>query len=374
MRYLDISALRPGDIIVTAGDQKSSFWIRAGQCLLHPQLDGIPGYSHAALVIDHGIIFESTGEKGLRFEVLDFFIGEFSGQLGLYVDFSKYKRVKILRHRDIAAHSKTESEDFSQRLIEIACLQHNLKLYPDKQRFLTLIKLPRWLRLTQYFNTSWNRIFAEGDFCSAVVVDILQQAQVYPMEGKVAANTVSPLKLVSSKVLGPVECWRNTVSTRKAESEIVDINWQLKCAIPKHTIRLCQNAMENIGLAESGLERLKTMRDTLEELKAAALSDQPNYKPLEILKQPQQECRPNSADIKFPLMLHKYAVNGLLAELTELNQCFATCTSRCPSSLVCSGHVARILAAREDEVYYWDWVYNLHLEYNSAVMSLLKQK
>ena len=72
MRFLDVAAIRPGDILVTAERQRRSKVIRIGQRLLHPQHFKTAGYSHAMVVVAPGIVFESTSEGGLRFNFLDY--------------------------------------------------------------------------------------------------------------------------------------------------------------------------------------------------------------------------------------------------------------------------------------------------------------
>jgi hypothetical protein len=186
-KYLDLTALQPGDVLLTSERTFTSRAIVLAQRFWHWRLLG-RGFSHATVVISPLLTFDTRGGAGARFrrrhatEISE----DDQGRLQLWLELSEYKDVAVMRY----------GSDIDSHLLLKAAIAENTAPYPHVNAFLGLFH--------PSIKSAWSRMVRRQrpgsddgpqKFCSSLVAFLLQKINASEYFRKTDWSAISPFKL-----------------------------------------------------------------------------------------------------------------------------------------------------------------------------------
>lgn len=186
-KYLDLTALQPGDVLLTRERTLTSRAIVLAQRFWHFKLFG-RGFSHATVVISPLLTFDTRGGTGARFRrlVASQISEDEQGRLRLWLDLSEYEDIAVMRY----------GNDIDSHLLLRVSAAENTAPYPRVNAFIGLFHpsfKSLWHRIV--LRNSPNRNRGTQRFCSALVVYLLQQIETVNHFRQTDWSTISPFKL-----------------------------------------------------------------------------------------------------------------------------------------------------------------------------------
>ncbi len=187
-KFLNLTLLQPGDVILTAERTLTSRVITIVQRVIHFDFRN-PGFSHAILVVAPLLWFDTTGQRGARFtRIKATRLSEDAGLLQLWLDVSKYRKIAVVRF--ITEGNVPHPLDMLD-----SCMEENISAYPSVKAFLPIAH--SWIRRT-FGLLGFGKIFEyqekEQKFCSSLVAQILLKFQKISFR-RFSAGQLSPFLL-----------------------------------------------------------------------------------------------------------------------------------------------------------------------------------
>ncbi len=197
MVFLELTKLRPLDVLLISGNRPGSFAIKSAVSLRGRRWSS---YSHAALILSPSLHIEALSARGIvctDLSVLTLHFRVVSGQLAVYAPLDRVNGVQVLRHREVAhdvdsTHLTSLRTCALETLAEVYLKQYSLRLRLaepvvrlDPAILGFLERLTRWMEHDEP---------EPGPFCSELVCMLLEKAGLLvrePWNGQ-PASTLAP--------------------------------------------------------------------------------------------------------------------------------------------------------------------------------------
>lgn len=189
---LALDALMPFDVILTrprgVPSSKGIALLTAGR------------YSHAALVIDGCVRFESVG-RGVGFSASsDNLVVRTKGHRRVVEDVSKYSHVAVFRHPEIARLTNQKRTDLRDRMMT-ALARYNYLAYPPLSGFTGIVKEAEGaLRVSRLLERLPRPTELDGPFCSELVAEVFAAFGYALFDDELPSNRVTPNALARSRL------------------------------------------------------------------------------------------------------------------------------------------------------------------------------
>lgn len=316
-KYLDLTALEPGDVLLTSERTLTSRAIVFAQRFWHLRLFG-RGFSHATVVISPLLTFDTRGGAGARFRrlVATEISEDDHGRLQLWLDLSNYKDVAVMRY----------GSQIDCHVLLKAAIAENTASYPRVNAFLGLFH--------PSIKSAWSRMvrrqrqndYGPEKFCSSLVAFLLQKADAGEYFRKTDWSAISPFKLhnhANEKTEMVVERARNSFSTRPIH-QILLLQAQAEAGANSFSdMDSFQHASEDLtkAIANSSLLRPSLKHDPAYFIdvhgEKISLLDQPHYAQL-------------------PSLIRQIDSNAkMLSRFKSMSACFVHCKNPCINAASC---------------------------------------
>ncbi len=316
-KYLDLTALKPGDVLLTSEYTKVSSGLVFAQRILHFKLRG-RGFSHATIVISPMLTFDTRQNSGARFRRL--IATEISednqGRLQLWLDISQYKNIAVMRYGiPVESHA----------LLKLA-MNENTTPYPILSAFFSLIH-PRIKSVWNMMTKRKPRSSGEHTqrFCSSLVAYLLQQSGGKYFKEK-DWSAISPFKLHIFQYEQHHLILERTPKDFSTKPIHVALLRQAQAEAGANfftDIDSFQHASEDIVRVIANGSLIK-----------ASLAHDPDYfimidgKKISLLDKPHYQ--------QFPILTQQINSNSeMLSRLSSMNACFSHCAGACANAASC---------------------------------------
>jgi hypothetical protein len=329
-KYLDLTSLQSGDVLLTSSRSLTSRLIVLAQRIWHFSFQ-CPGFSHAIVVIAPLVTFDTVGVKGARFrrQIPNAISEDEQGQIKLWLDVSDYKNIAVMRYGNA----------INPCTLLMAASVENTSPYPGPMAFLSLFH-PK-------IKSYWNRIKRSGHlesvpqkrFCSSLAAYLLKDFDSTEYLQKADWSAVSPFKLYVSS------CEQTSLVVEKTPDSFSD--GDVHCS-------LLQLAQADAGANSfTGFDNFQHASEDL--MKAAAnsglIKNSLAHDPLYFIELDGQRVslieHPHLSYL--PQLKRQIDSNSeMFSDFKKMGNCYARCNSGCRNAVSCErlmgARMAKILA------------------------------